>query len=219
VIFINFKAYEKGTGEKALILVKILEAVASKFQVKIIPVVQATDIKEMVLTTKLEVWAQKIDPIAYGAHTGAILPEAVIEDGAQGTFLNHSEAKLNHFEDLALAVKRCAELELKTLVFSQSLAELKKTLDLKPTFVAYEPPELIASRTTSVAQARSEAIKTAVNLAREKGLPLVVGAGIKSGEDTRKSLELGAVGVVVASDVMLAKNPEKELLELVQGFS
>ncbi len=89
---------------------------------------------------------------------------------------------------------------------------------LKPTYVAYEPPELIGSKTTSVARAKPEVIAKAVKLSKEKRIPLVVGAGISSMEDVKKSLELGAVGVGVASDVVKAKNPKKELLDLTEGF-
>ncbi|MFC1710329.1 triose-phosphate isomerase [Patescibacteria group bacterium] len=219
MIFINYKTYQKGTGSDAVELTKIVERVADSVHIKIIPVVQSADIKEVVSTTKLEVWTQKIDPFDFGAHTGAVLPEAVYEDGAVGTFLNHSEIKVKTFEDLKNSVKRADEVGLKTLVFAGNLGELKKILKLKPTFVSYEPPELVGSKTTSVAKAKPEIISKAVEIAKEKGTPLVVGAGIKSARDVRKSIELGCVGVAVASDVVASNNPEKELLDLVRGLN
>jgi triosephosphate isomerase len=218
MIFVNFKTYQQATGEKAISLVGVLEQVADESQIKIIPVVQATDIKEVVRTTKLEVWTQKVDPFDFGAHTGAILPEAVVEDGAAGTFLNHSEAKLTDFEVLRKSVKRAKEVGLKTLVFAKDLQELKNILPLDPTFVSYEPPELIGNKETSVAREKPEIISKAVEVAKEKGTPLIVGAGIKSDFDVRKSLELGAVGVAVASDIVLADDPKAKLEELVRGF-
>jgi triosephosphate isomerase len=166
----------------------------------------------------LEIWVQSIDPIDYGAHTGGVLPEAVLEDGAIGTFLNHSEHKFSQFGELEKANKRAQEVGLKTLVFAGNLDELKKVVKLKPTFVSYEPPELVGSKTTSVAQAKPEVISQSVEIAKKADLPLIVGAGIKSAEDVRKSIELGAVGVAVASDIVAAKDPEKEVLELVEGF-
>jgi triosephosphate isomerase len=90
MIFVNYKTYEEGTGGKAITLTKVLEEVSKDTQVKIIPAVQAPDIKEIVSSTTLEVWSQKIDPVEFGAHTGSIIPEALMEDGAMGTFLNHS---------------------------------------------------------------------------------------------------------------------------------
>jgi triosephosphate isomerase len=218
MIFINFKTYKEGSGEKAIDLVKIIENVSEETQIKIIPVVQATDIKEIVRGTKLEIWAQNIDLEDYGAHTGAILPEAVFEDGALGTFLNHSEKKLPNFDKLEAVVKRAKEVNLKTLIFASDVAELVKILSLKPTFVAYEPPELIGSKTTSVSQAKPDVIAKAVTLSKEAGIPLIVGAGVSSAKDVKKCIELGAVGVAVASDVVVADDPKKELMDLTEGF-
>jgi triosephosphate isomerase len=218
MIFVNFKTYKQGTGENALSLVKILEEVADKTQIKIIPVVQAADIKEIVSQTKLEVWAQKVDAFYFGAHTGAILPEAVVEDGGTGTFINHSEAKISDFDELEKVVKRSSEVGLKSLVFASDLKELERVVGLLPTFVAYEPPELIGSKDTSVTRERPEIISKAVEIAKAAKVPLIVGAGIKTSEDVKKSLELGAVGVAVSSDVVVSENPKSELLNLTLGF-
>jgi len=218
MIFVNFKTYERGTGTSAVELTRILEEVSASNKVKIIPVVQAADIKEVVTNSKLEIWVQHTDPVEYGAHTGFILPEAVFEDGAMGTFLNHSEHKLENFDILEKAHERARSVGLKTLIFAADLSELKKVVLLSPTFIAYEPPELVGSKTTSVANAMPEVISQAVEITRENDLPLIVGAGIKSREDVRKSLELGAVGVAVASDIVTADYPRREIMDLVEGF-
>jgi len=218
MIFVNFKTFEGGTGQRALSLIKILEDVAQSSGVKIIPAVQASDVKEAVLNSKLEIWTQKIDPVGFGAHTGSILPEAVYEDGAAGTFLNHSEAKMGDFEALGAAVKRAGEVGLKTLVFASGARELAQVVTLKPTFASYEPPELIGSRETSVAQAHPDIISEASEICKTAGVPLIVGAGVHSGGDVKKSLELGAVGVALATDVVAATDPRAELMDLVEGF-
>jgi len=218
MIFINYKAYEEGSGARAIALTKSIEEVAHESQVKVIPVVQATDLKEITLSTTLEVWSQKIDSVEPGAHTGAVIAESVFEDGAAGTFLNHSEAKFTSFDDLAKASDRAKNVGLKTLIFAKDIEELKNVCSLSPTYVAYEPAELIGSTTTSVTQAQPEVISQAVEIARNAGLPLIVGAGIHELTDVKKSLELGAVGVAVATDIVKATNPKKELMDLVEGF-
>lgn len=218
MIFVNLKTYEQGTGADAIKLIRLLEEISHQTQVKIIPVVQAADVREVVQTSKLEIWVQHIDPQQFGPHTGSVLPEAVFEDGASGTFLNHSEHKFTNFEDLKKANQRALGLGLKTLIFAGNINELKEVLELKPTYVAYEPPELVGSETTSVAKAKPEMIAKTVEITKKYELPLIVGAGIKSYDDVRKSLELGAVGVVVASDIVTAKDPKKEIMDLVQGF-
>jgi triosephosphate isomerase len=218
MLFINFKTYEEGTGKNALELIKILEEVAQSSQIKIIPVVQATDIKEAVNLSKLEIWAQGVDPVSFGAHTGSILPESVLEDGAVGTFLNHSENKFQDTASLQETIKRCGELGLKTLVFASNLEELGNVSSFNPTFVAYESPEFIGSTTTSVTSAQPDIILKAVETAKTHNLPLIVGAGIHSKEDVKKSLELGATGIAVAKDILKAQDPRKELLDLIEGF-
>ncbi len=219
MIFVNYKTYEQGSGQKAIALTHVLEEVAHETGVKIIPVVQIIDAEMIVNSTQLEVWLQHIDPITYGPHTGWDVPEEAVRVGIRGVFLNHSEHKFENWDDLVKAVARSREVDLKTVVFASDLEELKKVLELKPTYVAYEPPELIGSTTTSVASAQSEIIAKASVLTKEAGIPLIVGAGINSREDVRKSLELGAVGVAVATDVVKAENPKAELTDLTQGFT
>ncbi|SRR5258706_14203273 len=218
MIFVNYKTYEEGSGKNALALTKILEEVAKETQIKIIPVVQIIDAETIIASTTLEVWVQHVDPLTYGAHTGWTLPEEVAKIGVSGVFLNHSEHKFDNFDSLYTATEKAIAANLKTLVFAGDLAELAKVSELGPTYVAYEPPEFIGSTTTSVAQAQPEIIAKAADIAREKGLPLVVGAGVHAMNDVKKSLELGAVGVAVATDIVKAVDPKKELLDLVEGF-
>ncbi len=218
MLFINFKTYEEGTGKNALELIKILEEVAESSQIKIIPVVQTADIKEAVSISKLEIWTQSVDPVTFGAHTGSILPESVLEDGAVGTFLNHSERKFQETVSLQQTVERCSQLGLKTLVFASNLEELGTISSYNPTLVAYEPPEFIGSTTTSVTSAQPDIILKAVEIAKAHDLPLIVGAGIHSRDDVKKSLELGATGIAVAKDILKAQDPKRELSDLIEGF-
>lgn len=218
MIFVNYKAYEEGSGQKAVVLTKILETVARETQVKIIPVVQAGDLKEVGTATTLEVWVQKIDPFEPGAHTGAVVAESVLEDGAAGTFLNHSEARFADFDELAKASDRAKIVGLKTLIFARDIEELKNICSLSPNFVAYEPPELVGSTTTSVASAKPEVIFQAHEIANAAGIPLIVGAGVHSRDDIKRSLQLGAVGVAVATDIVKAADPKRELADLTEGF-
>lgn len=218
MIFVNYKTYEEGTGKNAVTLTKALEEAAHEAQIKIIPVVEAFDAEEVLAGTTLEVWVQHVDPIAYGAHTGWTLPAEAARLGVAGVFLNHSEHKFGDFEALAQANQIAKDAGLKTLIFAGDMEELKKVVTLSPTFVAYEPPELVGSTTISVAQAKPEIISEANTIAKEAGLPLVVGAGIHSNEDVRKSVELGAVGVAVATNIVKAEDPKRAVLELMEGF-
>jgi triosephosphate isomerase len=108
---------------------------------------------------------------------------------------------------------------LKTLIFAGNKESLINLSKLKPDFLSYEPPELVGSATTSVAEAKPEIISEAVEIARAEGLPLVVGAGIKSTLDIKKSLELGAAGFAVASSIVKAENPKEVLKMLAEGYN
>lgn len=218
MIFVNYKTYEQGSGDNAINLTKILELAAHEHEVKIIPVVQLIDAEKIVASTTLEVWVQHIDPVDYGAHTGYVLPEEVAKSGISGVFLNHSEHKFNNFDDLYKANEMAMSANLKTLIFATDTDELRKICSLAPTYVAYEPAELVGSTTVSVAQGKADVIAQASEISRSFSLPLVVGAGIHSQDDVRKSIELGAVGVAVATDIVKAIDPQKELVDLIGGF-
>jgi triosephosphate isomerase len=218
MIFVNFKTYKQGTGMDALLLEKVLEEVSFTSGVKIVPVVQAADVKEATQNTKLEVWTQHVDPVEYGAHTGFIIPEAVFQDGARGTFLNHSEHKFPSFEELSKAVTRSKAVHLQTLIFASDIKEMESVIILNPDYIAYEPAELVGSKTASVATEKPEIIFQAAEIAKRNGKKLIVGAGIKTKEDIKRSLEMGAHGFAIASSIVTSDDPKAELLNLLEGY-
>ena len=218
MIFINYKAYAQGAGQEGVKLTKVLEEVSHETHVKVVPVVQILNAELIASSTSLDVWIQHIDPVSYGPYTGWTLPEEAVRVGIKGVFLNHSEHKFDNWEDLTKAVLRCREVDLRTLVFASDTEELKRVVQLKPTYIAYEPEELVGSTETSVSRAKPEVIKEASKIAQEAGIPLIVGAGVNCKDDVKIALELGASGVAVATDVVKAENPRAELVDLAEGF-
>lgn len=215
MIFVNFKTYDASSTKKATSLAHKACDVSNDLKVEIIVCPQAVDLKEVVEVSDHEVWAQHVDYFERGRATGWFPAEVAKEVGAKGTLLNHSEHKLD-FDILQKTVKRCKEVGLKTLIFADSLEEAKKVSQLKPDWIGYEPPELVGSKTTSVARSKPDVIEKIV-----KALPetkILVGAGVKDQEDVRVSLERGAKAVGVASAVVLSDNPEAVLQDLASGF-
>lgn len=219
MIVVNFKTFEESSGENGVQLVKILESAATNRIVPVVVAVQAIDLREICEVTSLPVWVQNIDSITYGAHTGLTLAEEAVSAGARGTLLNHSENKYDDFEKLEYAIKHAQNIGMEALVFASDLQELAKVVSFSPNFASYEPPELIGSQTTSVAQAQPEVIGKAYEICEKQGVPLIVGAGIHSTNDVRVSVSLGALGVAVATDIVKSANPAKSLSELMEGFS
>ncbi|HUW22298.1 MAG TPA: triose-phosphate isomerase [Candidatus Bathyarchaeia archaeon] len=215
MIFVNFKTYEEGTGEEALCLARICQETKSQMGVDIVPVVQAVDILRITQSVSLSVWVQHIDDIKFGPNTGRILPEVVKDAGASGTILNHSENKITPAA-IKTTINRVQSLGMKVMVCCKALDEGEIIAKFNPDFLAYEPPQLIGSRGITVATAKPKVISDfVVNFPR---LPIIVGAGIHSFQDVEISLKLGARGILVATDVVLAKDPKKQLKELARGF-
>jgi triosephosphate isomerase len=213
MILVNFKTYKETTGKKAIFLASMIADVAKETGVEIIACPQAVDLKKVAKITS--VWTQHVDPIKQGKSTGWFPPEVAKEVGARGTLLNHSEHKLS-VGVLDETLTRCKMVGLKTLVFADSPGEARLIAKFKPDLIGYEPPELIESKTTSVARSKSKIIEKVVK--RIVRIPILVGAGIKDKKDVEISLKLGAAGVVVSSAVVLAKDPKKILTNLAEGF-
>lgn len=215
MILVNFKTYPEATGGKGVALTHILCDVAGETGVEIISCPQAVDLREVARASDHPVWAQHVDPIKRGQATGWFPPEVAKEAGAEGVLLNHSEHKLE-WETLQESHKRAKEVGLTTLVFADSLEEAKKVASLSPDWIGYEPPELIASPTTSVARSKPDVIEEVVKAI--SNIPILVGAGIKDAEDVRVSLERGARAVGLSSALILSEDPRKVALDLTEGF-
>jgi triosephosphate isomerase len=215
VIAINFKSYVEATGERALKIAKAAEKVYKETGITIVVAPQLVDLYRIAQEVEIPVFAQHIDPIKPGSHTGHVLPEAVKEAGAVGTLLNHSENRMI-LADLEAAIRRAEEVGLTTIVCSNNPAVSAAVAALNPDYVAVEPPELIGTG-IPVSKAKPEVITNTVELVRRVNpeVKVLTGAGISTGEDVKKALELGTVGVLLASGVTKAKDPEKAIKNLV----
>ncbi len=204
ITIVNFKTYKQGRN-----VVKFAKAI-EKISRNIIVGVQASDVKEIADKTKLRVYSQHVDSFPKGRNTGFIVPEAVKADGAEGTFLNHSEHKLK-FNVLNKTIERCRKIKLKTAVFAKDLKEAKRIEKLHPTFLIVEPPELVGGK-ISVSTAKPELIK---DIAKKLKMNFLVGAGIHNRKDVEIAMKLGASGIAVSSVVMESRNPGRVLRELM----
>jgi triosephosphate isomerase len=180
--------------------------------------VQATDIYRIQQHVSIPVYAQHIDAADYGSNTGRVLPQAVQQAGAKGTLLNHSENRLR-VDIIEASIEAAKKVGLKTIICANDAIVGQAVYSMKPDFVAVEPPELIGGD-ISVSSAKPSVIKDSVNRICKLGgyHKVLVGAGVKTNKDLKKSLKLGARGVLLASGITKAKDPRKALKELVKGL-
>jgi len=224
MLFVNFKTYPEGTGAKAVNLAKICEEVGLSSKLEIIPIVQVVDLHRVVQAVKIPIWVQHVDWFSQGQFTGWMNLEAVAEAGASGTLLNHAEHQIppgtvkqtiRRIRNPLQGKQELGISDFKIMVCCRTLGQAERLAKFKPDFLAYEPPELIGGD-LAVSEAEPNVIKRIVKALPE--IPIIVGAGVKSGRDVKKSLELGAVGVLVSSGIVLAKDPKEALGDLARGF-
>lgn len=214
LILVNFKLYELATGAEAVELAKVHERVAQESGVSIGVAVNALDLAAVCSAVEIPVFAQHIDPLSYGSGTGHILPELVKELGAYGTLLNHAECQVSD-EDLKASIQMARDIGLFTVVCANTPEKAEQILPWNPDMVAVEPPELIGGD-VSVSKANPEIIEKTVQKIGENRV--LVGAGVKTGEDVRIAISLGASGVLLASGVTKADDPYAVLMDLVAGL-
>ena len=214
LIVVNFKLYEQGTGDGAIKLAKICEKVSDESGFNIVVVVNSIDLEDVVNAVNIPVFVQHVDPVSYGSHTGQISPELVFSAGAKGVLLNHNEDRIDD-EVLKITIKKSQEAGLVTLVCLEGIESFEKFKNMNADLYALEPKELIGGA-ESVSTAACSVIENAV-IVFENG-KLIVGGGIKSADDVKVALALGAYGVFVASAIVRSKDPYSALLRLVSGL-
>lgn len=216
VLIVNFKAYKQATGENAIHLAQALARVKKETGVEIIAVPQHFWLSEVAKVVPS--FCQHLDAVEFGSRTGHILPEAVKTAGAIGTLLNHSERAIG-LKAACEGVKRSRECGLVTCVCAENAELAGVFAGCKPDMVAVEPRELIG-KGKSISTESPEAITRSIELVKEINpeTHVLCGAGVSTGEDVRKALELGAEGILVASAIVCAKDPYSVALEMAKAM-
>jgi len=213
MIVVNFKAYSESAGERGVKIAKICEKVALESKKEIIVCPQTPDLSLISKEVSIPVFSQHIDPVEPGSRTGHITLESV-KRYVSGTLINHSEKRMK-IADIDYIVKKCGKNGIKSIVCTNNVSVSMACSVLDPDYIAIEPPELIGGD-ISVTSASPEIVENAVKNIKKinPSVKVLCGAGIKTGEDVKKAIELGAEGVLLASGVVKAKDPEKVLMDL-----
>lgn len=217
MFIINCKNYEEISGDKIIKFVKTAEKVAKKYKIKI-AIAPPQHLIGTVTKSKIPILAQHIDDSKVGSTTGFVIPELLKKSKVSGSIINHSEHRISSQEITNLVLK-LKELKMISVLCVKDVAEAKKYAKLNPDYIAIEPPELIGSG-KAVSKERPELITKAANAVKnaKNSSKLLCGAGIVSGEDVSKAIELGSKGILVASGIIKAKNWNKIMSEFAKSM-
>lgn len=217
-LIINFKAFKEGTGKNALKIAKAAEKISNSLNVCIAVSPNFLDLKEIAKKISILSFAQHMDAVDEGAFTGYVTAYQIKEAGGKGVIINHSEKRieLDCIEDVIELAKK---YDLTSIVCANEIEVAKAVAVLNPDFIALEPPELIGGN-ISVSQAQPEVITKFVIEVKKLNpkVKLLIGAGIKTKDDVKKAVELGADGVILASGVVKAKDVSKAIEDLASGL-
>ena len=214
---INCKNYEEISGDKIIKFIKIAEKVSKKYKIKI-AISPPQHLIGLVANSSISILAQHVDDSKIGSTTGFIIPELLKKSKVKGSLINHSEHRISNKEIEKLVLK-LKELNMISIVCVKDIAEVKKYVKLNPNFIAIEPPELIGSGKAISKEKPDLIVKAAdiVNNSKNK-TKLLCGAGIVSGEDVAKAIELGSKGILVASGIIKSKDWNKIISEFAKAL-
>ena len=214
---INCKNYEEISGEKILKFVKTAESVTKKFKVKI-AIAPPQHLIGVVAKNKIPIIAQHVDDSKIGSTTGFVIPELLKNSKVKGSLINHSEHRISS-KEIQNLVAKLKELKMISIVCVKDVTEARKYAKLNPDYIAIEPPELIGSG-KAVSKEQPDLITKAAKAVKQADnkTELLCGAGIVSGEDVSKAIELGSKGILVASGIVKAKNWNKIMIEFAKSM-
>jgi triosephosphate isomerase len=215
LIVLNLKTYLEGTGEGAVKIAQACMDVADGSGIDIAVAPQFCDIYRVSSQVDVPVYAQHLDSVGAGSFTGHAFAQCIKDAGAVGTLINHSEYRLT-LAGIDASVSKAKETGLATIVCTNNVATSAAAAALGPDYVAVEPPELIGSG-IPVSKADPQVVTGSVNAVTRvnPAVKVLCGAGISKGEDLLAALELGSVGVLLASGIVKAKDPRVALEDLV----
>ncbi|PYB68874.1 triose-phosphate isomerase [Thermoplasma sp. Kam2015] len=209
---VNLKAYKEATGNNFRQFLDKFQMDTRGFDLIFAP--SLVDMFHASSYGRFRFFSQHVDPEPYGAFTGHIPMELLIDIGISGSLLNHSERRLSR-ETIQQTLEKAKHLDFEIVLCVENADEALYFKKFEPDFIAYEPKELIGGN-ISVSSAKPEIIGEIVKMYESTSTSVLVGAGIKTGEDVRRSIDLGANGILIASGVVKSQDPAKSLNSLIE---
>jgi triosephosphate isomerase len=150
------------------------------------------------------VFAQGMDLEDLGPSVGRVIPESLVDAGADGVMLNHSSNPVTP-EELRASILRAHATGLMTMVCAGTEDEVLRLLPLQPTIILFEPPELIGHRGGAGRPWIARVNAMARSLA--PGVLMMHAGGVGTPEDAYQIMLSGADGTGSTSGVLRDESP------------
>ena len=130
-------------GDKVLEYAKAADAAAEKYDIDVLFITPAVEIRRVVENTKhLIVLAPYMDTLRPGRGMADILPEGLKAAGAKGVVINHCEKPMS-LPQMKATIDRARELDFLVFACADTLDEAKAIAQLHPDIINPEPSEII----------------------------------------------------------------------------
>lgn len=218
MIIVNTKCYESGIGNNVLRIASIVERVKKETGIEIALACQSADISRIRDNYNINVYAQHVDFVNFGSHTGSIHVKSIVDAGACGSLINHSERRVK-IDEIAGIVDILNNYGLKSIICASKPKIAGAIAFFKPYAIAIEPEELIGSG-KAISKEKPDYIIDGLKAVRNvnKDVIFLCGAGIVNEEDVKRAIELGAQGILVASGVVKAVDVYNTLKTIALPF-
>jgi triosephosphate isomerase len=212
---INFKNYSEASAEGTVELARAAQSVAKKLDVEVVVAPPQPSVALVSRSVDIPVVCQHVDDAQEGATTGFFVPEVARSYGAAGSLVNHSEHRIG-MPAIKSLVERLRRLQMISIVCARTPAEVAEIANFAPDFIAIEPPELIGTG-RAVSKENPAIITDSIKSAGARS-KVVCGAGISDRGDVSKAMELGSLGILVASGVVKSQPWAEKIADLVSGM-
>jgi triosephosphate isomerase (TIM) len=214
VLFVNLKSYD--TSRTRILSICEAAALLDTPKTPIYVAVPSFFLSEA--SQRCRTLAQHVDDVEADRNTGFAPVGLAKRAGASGSIINHSEHRLPT-ATIASLITRLRAQKLISIVCARDDRQAKVLAAFAPDYIAVEPPALIGGE-VSVSTADPALIERSVNAVRrvDPNVKVLVGAGIRSADDIRIARELGAHGVLLASEVAKSARPKETMRRLLRGF-
>ncbi|APW97696.1 triose-phosphate isomerase [Halobiforma lacisalsi AJ5] len=200
LFLVNLKTAEGTAGDDGLAVAETIDRVASETGRRFALAPQLPDLARVAERTDLPVVAQRAVR-REEAGIGEVTCEAVAAAGADGVFVTHPGNRLP-FSAVGPTLERCAELNLESIVWVESLEAARAALALEPgpDCLLFEQPDDIAAEEGTV-RSRPERIAAFVEavdgIAPETAV--FVGGGVRTADDVARAFDCGVDATGAAS--------------------